>query len=115
MRGNHFHLRVRDLEETLVWFERVWQVEPTHTGKTFAIVPFGPIQLVLDVSDQDSIATLGFDSADCDRDCQSVVARGAIVLEDPADRSWGVRAAYIKGPAGLTLEIEQPLGDAPAV
>lgn len=113
MKGNHVHIRVRDLETTLSWFERVWQLEPTHKGKTFAVLPFGSIQLVLDVSNQDSLATLGFDSDNCDRDCQSVVGRGATVLEQPADRSWGVRVAYIKGPAGLTLEIEQPLGKAP--
>jgi predicted enzyme related to lactoylglutathione lyase len=113
LKGNHFHVFVRDLGETLGWFERVWQVKPTHKGKTFAVLPFGPVLLILDASDQDSLATLGFDSDNCDRDCQSVVERGADVLEPPADRSWGVRVAYIRGPAGLTLEIEQPLSEAP--
>lgn len=113
MKGNHFHVCVKELETTLGWFERVWQLEPRHKGQTFAVLPFGPIQLVLDVSDQDSLATLGFASDNCERDCQSVVERGATVLEQPADRSWGVRVAYIKGPAGLTLEIEQPLSDVP--
>ena len=113
MKGNHFHIRVRDLETTLGWFERVWQLEPTHKGQTFAVLPFGSIQFVLDLSDQDSLATLGFDSDNCDRDYQSVIERGATVLEEPADRSWGVRVAYIKGPAGLTLEIEQTRADTP--
>lgn len=113
MKGNHFHICIRDLETTVGWFERVWQLEPTHKGRTFAVLPFGPVQLVLDVSDQDSLATLGFDSDNCDQDCQAVMERGATVLEPPADRSWGVRVAYIKGPAGLTLEIEQPLAQAP--
>lgn len=113
MKGNHFHICTRDLDATLSWFQRVWQLEPTHRGKTFAVLPFGPVQLVLDVSDQDSLATLGFDSDNCDRDCQVVVGRGATVLELPTDRSWGVRVAYIKGPAGLTFEIEQPLARAP--
>jgi len=111
VRGNHFHIGVRDLETTLGWFERIWQVEPTHKGRAFAVLPFGPIQLVFDASDQDSLATLGFASDDCDRDCRTVAERGAAVLEQPVDRSWGVRVAYIKGPAGLTLEIEQPLSD----
>ena len=110
MKGNHFHIYVRDLETTLSWFERVWQLEPTHKGKTFAVLPFGSIQLVFDASNQDSLATLGFDSDICDRDCQAVVERGATVVGQPEDRSWGVRVAYVKGPAGLTLEIEQPLG-----
>jgi predicted enzyme related to lactoylglutathione lyase len=110
LKGNHFHISVRDLETTLSWFERVWQLIPAHKGKTFAVLPFGSIQLVIDASNQDSLATLGFASENCDRDCQSVVERGATVIEQPADRSWGVRVAYVKGPAGLTLEIEQQLG-----
>lgn len=110
MKGNHFHICVRDLATTLRWFERVWQLKSTHKGKTFAVLPFGSIQLVFDASNKDSLATLGLDSDNCDRECQSVVERGATAGEQPAGRSWGVRVAYITGPAGLTLEIEQPLG-----
>lgn len=113
MRGNHFHVSVGDLQAALAWFERVWQVRPGHTGRSFAVLPFGPIQLVLDASNRDSVATLGFDSDDCDRDCRSVAERGATIIEQPADRPWGVRVAYIKGPGSLTLEIEQPLAEAP--
>ena len=35
--------------------------------------------------------------------------RGAKPLEAPADRSYGVRSACVKGPGALTFEIEQPL------
>ncbi len=73
MKGNHFHISVRDLETTLSWFERVWQLIPTHKGKTFAVLPFGSMQLVIDASNEDSLATLGFDSENCDRDCQAVI------------------------------------------
>jgi hypothetical protein len=34
------------------------------------------------------------------------------VIEEPADRSWGVRVAYLKGPGRITLELEQELVDA---
>ncbi len=109
MTGNHFHVLVRNLKETLGWMETVWQLEPVHRGKTFAVLPFGETLLLLDSSDQDSKVTLGFNSDNCDEDYRTAISRGAIGLEEPSDRPWGVRAAYIKGPGGLTLEIEQPL------
>jgi len=33
----------------------------------------------------------------------------AETIEAPQDRPWGARAAYLKGPGGLTVEIEQLL------
>ena len=109
MTGNHFHVLVRDLNEALGWLATVWRLEPVHRGKTFAVLPFGETMLLLDSSDQDSQVTLGFSSDNCDEDYRAVLSRGAIAAEGPADRPWGVRAAYIKGPGGLTLEIEQTL------
>jgi len=109
LKGGHIHLFVRDLPEVLGWMDRVWQVRPSYQGKQMAVVPFGQIQLVLDTSEHDTVATLGFDTDNCDRDYRTVVDRGATSLEAPTDRPWGVRAAYIKGPAGLTFEIEQRL------
>jgi hypothetical protein len=38
-----------------------------------------------------------------------VGGRGAEMIEAPQDRPWGARAAYLKGPGGLTVEIEQVL------
>jgi predicted enzyme related to lactoylglutathione lyase len=55
------------------------------------------------------VATIGFDSADCDADVAAMVARGAIVLEPPQDRPYGARVAYIKGPGALKIELEQLL------
>ena len=51
--------------------------------------------------------TLGFDSEDCDADYRTVKGRGAETIEAPQDRPWGARAAYLKGPGGLTVELEQ--------
>jgi uncharacterized glyoxalase superfamily protein PhnB len=69
----------------------------------------GGISLVLDLSDDDSAATIALESHDCDHDYQTLVSRGAESLEEPIDQSWGVRTAYVKGPGAILLELEQPL------
>ena len=53
--------------------------------------------------------TVGFDSRNCDADFQRVTSRGGVALEEPTDRPWGVRAAYIQGPGALKFELEQML------
>jgi lactoylglutathione lyase len=65
--------------------------------------------VILDAGAADSTVTLGFDSEDCDADYRTVTARGAETIEAPQDRPWGARAAYVKGPGGLTVELEQRL------
>jgi len=106
---NHVHLGVRDLSGALEWLQRVWQVGPAFQNEAMATLQFGAFLLILDVAAEDSPATLGFESDDCDRDYRTVIARGAVPLEAPANRTWGVRAAYLQGPGGLKFEIEGPL------
>jgi predicted enzyme related to lactoylglutathione lyase len=113
MNGSHVHLGVKDLPAALQWIDRVWDVRPTFHNVRMASVPFGDLTIILDATAADSSATIGFDSEDCDADVESVRARGAVVLEEPADRAWGVRAAYIQGPGALTFQIEQQLGRRP--
>ncbi len=55
----------------------------------------------------DSVMTLSFESVDCDKDFHDLVAKGAIAIESPADRPWGARAAYVRGPGAMTVEFEQ--------
>ena len=74
-----------------------------------AEIPFGSITLILDSADQESIATVGFESENCDSDYGRVIKRGAMSEEAPSDKPWGARTAYIKGPGRLRFEIEQPL------
>ena len=70
---------------------------------------FNSMTLIFDAADDDVAATVGFESNDCDRDFQTVIGRGAIALEPPTDKDWGVRTAYFKGPGELKFEIEGPL------
>ena len=109
MKGSHVHLGVKDLPAALQWLQKVWQVRPTFQNERLASLPFGELTIILDASATDTSATVGFDSQNCDEDYRTVVSRGAITLEAPADRPWGVRAAYIQGPGALRFEIEQSL------
>jgi hypothetical protein len=111
MKGSYVHLGVRDLSGALRWLERVWQARPTFRNERMAVLPFGSLSLVFDAAEQDSSATIGFESENCDADYKTVVERGAMSLDVPSDRPWGVRTAYLKGPGALVFEIEQSLGD----
>jgi len=106
---NHIHLQVRDLTAAVDWLGRVWQVHAGFKNDRLATFSFGSFTLILDAANDDDPATVGFESDDCDRDFQSVAERGATVLEPPANRAWGVRAAYIQGPGALRFEIEGPI------
>jgi catechol 2,3-dioxygenase-like lactoylglutathione lyase family enzyme len=109
MRLNHIHVAVRDLRGALDWLDRVWQVKAAFKNERMATFSFRDFILILDLSETDSLATIGFESDNCDEDFSAVVGRGAVALEPPSDRPWGVRSAYIQGPGALKFEIEQSL------
>ncbi len=109
MRISHVHCRVRDLQAASLWFKKVLQVAPVFNNERMAVHSFGELSVILDAAPDDSIVTIGFDSKDCDADYRLITSRGAEPLEAPQDRPWGARAAYLKGPGGLTVEIEQLL------
>jgi len=106
---NHIHLRVRDLNAAVAWFGTVLQVHPGFRNERMATFSFNSLTLIFDMADDDVSATVGFESDDCDGDFQAVVDRGAIAIEPPANKDWGVRTAYFKGPGGLKFEIEGPI------
>jgi len=109
MKVSHVHCCVCDLPAAARWFEQVLQVTPVVHNERMAWLGFGEFGVILDVAPADSTLTLGFDSEDCDRDYRTVTSRGAETIEAPRDRPWGTRSAYLKGPGGLTVEIEQLL------
>src|SRR5262245_28951976 len=98
-----------DLPEAIRWFGACCAVTPTFSDARMAVLPFGPFVLILDAASSNSVATIGFNSADCDADFAALVGRGAQVLEAPQDRAYGARVAYIKGPGALKIELEQML------
>lgn len=109
MKLSHVHCRVRDLRAAAFWFEKVWQVSPVFNNERMVWLPFGELGVILDVATDDSVVTIGFDTKNCDADYQLVTSRGAEPIQGPEDKPWGTRTAYIKGPGGLTVEIEQLL------
>jgi catechol 2,3-dioxygenase-like lactoylglutathione lyase family enzyme len=111
MRFGHLHIPVRDLPGALDWLARIWDVQPSFEDPAgaMAVVSVHGGSLILDRADEDGTVTVGFTSEDCDGDYGLAVQRGAETLEPPTDRPWGVRASYIRGPGGITFEIEQAL------
>ena len=109
MNVSHVHCHKADLPEAVRWFAERCGVRPTFSDGRMAVLVFDQFTLILDAASTDSVATIGFNSADCDADFAAMVARGAIVLEPPQDRPYGARVAYIKGPGALKIELEQLL------
>lgn len=109
MKMSHVHCRVRDLPAAARWFEKVWQVAPVFNNERMVWFSFGELGVILDAAPDDSIVTISFDSQDCDADYHLVTSRGAETIGAPQDRPWGTRTAYLKGPGGITVEIEQLL------
>src|SRR5262249_24609217 len=106
---NHVHLRVSDLSAAILWFDKVMTVRPGFQSDHMATFEFGAFTLIFDAANDDVSATIGFESQDCDSDFRTVVERGAVALDPPANKDWGVRTAYFKGPGALKFEIEGPL------
>jgi len=109
MKGSHVHLGVKDLQAALQWLDKVWQLRPTFQNERMASLPFGELTIILDASPAYTSATVGFDSQNCDEDFRTVRSRGGIAIEEPKDRPWGARSAYLQGPGALKFEIEQLL------
>jgi len=106
---NHVHFQVRDLPAAVDWFASILELTAGFHNERIATFIFGAMTIIIDAGPADSAATLGFESADCDRDFERVVSRGAVALEAPANKEWGVRTAYFRGPAAIKCEIEGPV------
>jgi catechol 2,3-dioxygenase-like lactoylglutathione lyase family enzyme len=108
---SHVHFQVRDLPTAVDWFALVLDLKPGFQNERIATFIFGAMTIIIDAGPADSPATLGFESDDCDRDFRAVVERGAVALEPPTSKPWGVRTAYFKGPGELKFEIEGPVAN----
>jgi len=109
---SHVHCRVRDLAGAVEWFTQKCAVVPGFHDKRMAVLQFGEFTLILDAASDDSVATIGFNSSDCNADFAVLVSRGARVVQPPQDRPYGARVAYFQGPGALTIELEQMLPSA---
>ncbi len=83
---------------SLAIFKRSEQAEALGLGQS----PFDP-------STQDR-AIMIFRSEDLDEEVETLKIRGGKMLLDPRDyENWGIRAAYLRDPAGNLIEINSPL------
>ena len=106
---SHVHCRVKNLLGAVEWFTTRCEVVPSFSDTRTAVLQFGAFTLILDAASEDSVVTIGFNSADCNADCAALAARGARIVEPPQDRPYGARVAYLEGPGTITIEIEQLL------
>jgi predicted enzyme related to lactoylglutathione lyase len=76
-------------------------------GEQFDLRSLDGAGLILDRRETDDGSIVAFSVPDCDAAFRDVTARGAAPLEGPEDKPYGVRAAYVRGPGGLSVEFEQ--------
>jgi catechol 2,3-dioxygenase-like lactoylglutathione lyase family enzyme len=117
LRLTHFHVKVTDIETALAWFHRMCGVRPAFQNAKLAYLNLGPVTLVLEPGPANTETTIAFGTTDCDRDFARLVGRGAQPIAPPITQPWGVRGAYLAGPAGITFELEQrvePAAQAPS-
>jgi predicted enzyme related to lactoylglutathione lyase len=104
---SHVHCWVVDLAGAVTWFTEKCAISPSFRDQNLAVFSFDALTLILDAAPSDGALTIGFNSTDCDADFATMAARGARVLEPPADRPYGARVAYLQGPGAIKVEIEQ--------
>jgi hypothetical protein len=109
MQLKHLHVKVRDLHGAKDWLAEVLEMQPAFTLPTLAYYKFGDITVVFDQATDDADVTLAVHVDDCDDAFRRLTARGAVALSEPATQKWGVRSAYLQGPGGAVLELEQAL------
>ena len=106
-------LDVKDLPGAVTWLDKALGWKPSYRNEKRAIIASRGVKLELDAADADSAVTLALESDDADADYHRLIERGAVSIEAPSDRPSGFREAYLRGPAGLTLEIDGPLAQPP--
>lgn len=108
MEFHHVHVHVRDLAAAAAWFRDKLGATSAYSDGRMASFRFGAGSVFLDAADEDDRTVVAFRVQDVDAAFRDAVARGAEVAEAPADKPWGVRTAYLKGPGRMTVEFERP-------
>ncbi len=104
---------VRDLPAALSWLDKVLGWKPSYRGERRALIGIAGAKFEFDAADSDSSATIALVSEDADADYRRMLDRGAVSIEAPRDRPSGFREASVRGPGGLTVEIDGPLAQSP--
>lgn len=105
----HVHVYVEDRPEAVEWLRAVWDTKPDAEDHEMSLFTFGSTQLVINDVEEDIQSTIAFSSTNCDEDYNDVITRGAISIQEPQNKPWGVRMAFVQGPGKLIFEIEEKL------
>jgi uncharacterized glyoxalase superfamily protein PhnB len=109
MELSHLHVGFKDFPAASDWFTRVAGNAPRFRNDKLAYHQFGSVVVVLEQAADDTPVTLAFKSASVDADFARLSGQGVEVIQSPIDQKWGVRSAYLKGPGGVTFELEEPI------
>lgn len=120
---HHIHLKARDPEKTVAWYQRAFGFtivdNPKRpTGDVFFICKTVDGTTVM-ISGEKTGETLPVGSAaarlglehfavttdDFDRDLASLTSQGAAVLEGPVKTAAGIRIAFLQGPDDVRIEL----------
>lgn len=107
MKVSHLHLGFTNLANAVQWMQQVLQADPFYQNDRMAAFAFENIEYVFDLSDSEIETTMAFACDDCEKKFQELVAKGAIVIEVPAEQPWGVKTAYLQGPGKVIIELEE--------
>jgi catechol 2,3-dioxygenase-like lactoylglutathione lyase family enzyme len=118
-------LFVEDLEAARRFYREVFGLAVVYEDDASAVFRFGSVLVNLlrvseapeliapaTVADPDVGARfqLTIDVDDVDATCTELVARGAVLLNGPIDRPWGVRTAAFRDPGGHIWEVAHTTG-----
>src|SRR5690348_4658017 len=107
MELTHLHVGFKDFAAASSWFTDTLGNAPLFFNDKLAYHRCGGVIVVLERAAIDVPVTLAFKSVDVDRDVAALQEKGAVALQGPVDQKWGVRSAYLRGPGGLVVELEQ--------
>ena len=110
-RVNTVIIPVKDLNESIQFYEEVLQLRKGYVDESMAYFSFGSdgneTTILLHVIDQPEPVELSVD--DVVSAITSIKEAGGLVAQEPIDRDWGVKEAVIVDPNGYKLWISQPI------
>ncbi|MBR7553919.1 VOC family protein [Allobacillus sp. GCM10007491] len=116
-RVNTVIIPVKDLNESIQFYEEVLQLRKGYVDESMAYFSFGSdgneTTILLHVIDQPEpvekgiVIELSVDNVVSA--ITSIKEAGGLVAQEPIDRDWGVKEAIITDPNGYKLWISQPI------
>ena len=118
----HATIRCRDLEESIRFYERMFQARLLFRrnlpgGKTIVylrlgdsmleLMDFGAAREVGDPREFYGIHHIGIQTPDCEASYRDLKAKGAEFLVEPFSPVAGIRLAFLRDPNGAVLEIAE--------